>query len=245
MSRAAVTAVAAALLAAAVPAAAQVSPGPGLNLGPSPRWGSFDIGVMRYKPNIDAGLGDTPWQNTFGKSYGWMLELGLWKSIVTGRRSGTLEVGFRSGYFSATGHAQILDPSGNLVPSTAHTTFNIVPTSAGVQYRADQLVEQFRIPLAFYGRVMFERYTWWSTGPTGGWSVKGATNGWSAAVGAMFLLDIVDPSLAREFDRDSGVNHTYLFFEAGDAKIDDFGSKKSWDLSPKGVALSGGLTLVF
>ncbi len=237
--------VAASLVVAAAPAAAQVSPD-GRGLGPSPRWGSFDIGVMRYKPNIDAGLAAPgPWQRTFQNKYGWTFEAALWKSIFTGSRIGTFEVGFRTGYFTKSGHAEIQDASGNWVPSSATTDFNIVPTSAGVQYRLDQLVERYRIPLAAYGRFMFERYNWWTTDPTGGWSMKGATNGWSATVGVAFLLDIIDPTLAREFDRDSGVNHTYLFFEATDAKIDDFGSSKSWDLSPTGVALSGGLTLVF
>ncbi len=238
---------AAALLAAASPAAAQVSPGGALDLGPSPRWGSFDFGVMRYKPNIDAGLSQPVWDTTFpgGKGYGWMLQAALWKSIFTRPTWGTFEVGFRSGYFQKSGHALAKDANGNWVPTTADTSFNIVPTSAGLQYRADQLVERFRIPFAFYGRVMFERYNWWVTGPTGSWSVKGATNGWSATLGAAFLLDVVDPTLAREFDRDSGVNHTYLFFEATDVKVDDFGSKKSGDLSSKGVGLSAGLTLVF
>ncbi|HEX9050722.1 MAG TPA: MXAN_2562 family outer membrane beta-barrel protein [Anaeromyxobacter sp.] len=235
---------AATLLAAASPAAAQVSPN-GIGLGPSPRWGSFDVGVLRYKPNVDAGLGGTPWQDTFGKSYGWMLQAALWKSIFTGAASGSLEVGFRSGYFQRSGHALAKDASGAWVPTSADTAFKIVPTSAGLQYRADQLVERFGIPFAVYGRVMFERYNWWVTSPTGSWSVKGATNGWSATGGIAFLLDVLDPTLAREFDRDSGVNHTYLFLEITKAKIDDFGSSRSWDLSPKDPALAAGLTLVF
>jgi hypothetical protein len=238
---------AAALLATAAPAAAQVSPGGAISLGPSPRWGAVDVGVMRYRPSIDADLADKPgpWEKSFGNSWGWMFQAALWKSLVTGPRTGALEIGFRSGYFSKSGHALIKDASGNLVPSSARTDFNIVPTSAGLQYRVDQLVERYRIPFAAYGRVMFERYNWWTTDPTGTWAAKGATNGWSATGGIAFLLDVVDPTLAREFDRDSGVNHTYLFLEITKAKIDDFGSSKSWDLSPKDPALSAGLTLVF
>jgi hypothetical protein len=74
---------------------------------------------------------------------------------------------------------------------------------------------------------------------------KGATHGWTATGGIAFLLDIIDPTLAREFDRDNGVNHTYLYFEVTKAVIDDFGSKTSWDLSPESLALAGGLTFVF
>jgi hypothetical protein len=247
VSRAVLAAAAAALLAAAAPAAAQLSPQVGLNLGPSPRWGSVDLGVMRYKPNVDAGLADPAWQKSFGNGYGYMFEAAVWKALFSGRLSGALELGFRSGYMQRSGDALVKDENGNWVPSPgARTTFNVIPTSAGLQYRADQLVERYGIPFALYGRAMFERYNWWITGPTNGWSEKGATNGWSASAGLMFLLDVVDPSLAREFDRDSGVNHTYLYFEATKAKIDDFGSSSSWDLSPTdSFAYAAGLTLVF
>jgi hypothetical protein len=51
--------------------------------------------------------------------------------------------------------------------------------------------------------------------------------------------------MARELDRDTGINSTYLFFEAGQAIVDDFGSSSSWDLSSDGLTYSGGVLLVF
>ena len=42
---------------------------------------------------------------------------------------------------------------------------------------------------------------------------QGGTMGWQAAVGLSLRLDFLDPGAARGFDADSGVNHTYAFFE--------------------------------
>jgi hypothetical protein len=236
-------------LAAALPAGAQLSPTVGMDLGPSPRWGSVDIGVTRYRPNLDGEFahktpipGQGAYRDIFGTSYGWMFDVAVSKAIFT--RWGTLEAGFRTGYFQETGKAR--SATAPYAPATDDTAFKLIPTSAVLTYRFDWLVERYGVPFAFYGRAALERYNWWITDGNGKMDMKGATNGWSVAGGAAFLLDVVDRTLAREFDRDSGVNHTYLFFEVTKAKIDDFGSSKSWDLSPQdAVALSGGMTFVF
>jgi len=133
-----------------------------------------------------------------------------------------------------------------MVPSGDDTRLSLVPTSAMVTVRFDWLAERYRfVPFSFYGRAAFERYNWWVTDGDGDWTENGATNGWSVTAGAALLLDAFDPSLARELDNDTGVNHTYLFFDVTHAAVDDFGSSKSWDLSTDGVSLQGGLMLVF
>jgi hypothetical protein len=227
----------AAALAAAFPAAAQVK---GAS-GPTPRWGSVDVGVEWYRPRLDADFpaGEGPLRKFFGSRHGWMFNLGVSKALFTS--FGSLEVGVRTGYFNLSAKGFLPDGT----RAGADSSLRIVPTSAAITYRFDVPVERWRIPLAPYGRVAFERYNWWITKGTGGTVEKGATQGWSAAGGLAFLLDVVDPTLAREFDRDSGVNHTYLFFEVKAARIDDFGSGKSWDLGPEDIALAGGLTFVF
>jgi hypothetical protein len=229
-------ALAAAALALASPALAQISPG-----GPSGRWGSVDVGFGPYEPDVDAEFTERPgpWEKMFGTKPGWMFTATVSKSLFTGY--GSLDVGFRSGYFSKA--AKGLLPNGTRAGS--ESSFRMIPTSAVLTYRFDVPVERWRIPFAPYGRVAFERYNWWITRGTGGTVEKGATMGWSASAGLAFLLDIADPGLAREFDRDSGVNHTYLYFEVTKSKIDDFGSGRSWDLSSKDLQLAGGLTFVF
>jgi hypothetical protein len=47
----------------------------------------------------------------------------------------------------------------------------------------------------------------------GGGRGQGGTMGWQASVGLSLQLDFIDPSASRGFDADSGVNHTYAFFE--------------------------------
>lgn len=210
---------------------------------PSPVSGSFELGAGSYRPDIDSDFAAPgPYQQVFGSGRGWMLRFGI--SRVLYRDVGTLELGFRTGYFRDSGKG-FIQSGGTAVPSGDTTTFNVVPTSATLTYRFDWLVERYGIPFAPYGRVAFERFNWWVTNGSGNWAKEGGTNGWSATGGLAFLLDFLDPGAARELDRELGVNHTYLFFDVTKSWIDDFGSKKSWDLSDAKVSLSGGLLFVF
>ncbi len=207
----------------------------------SPRWGAFDVGVLTYRPNIDAEFssGTGPYQTIFGGGRGVMFTLGISRALFT--KVGSLELGLRTGYFRDTGKGVV---SGTTTPSGDDTTFHVIPTSLALTYRFDWLADRWNVPLAPYGRVAFERYNWWVSG-SGSSSHEGATNGWSAAGGLAFLLDFLDPGLARELDQDSGVNHTYIFAEVVRSSIDDFGSSKSWDLSDEKVSLGFGLLFVF
>ncbi|HET8540567.1 MAG TPA: MXAN_2562 family outer membrane beta-barrel protein [Anaeromyxobacter sp.] len=236
--------VAAALLAAAVPAAAQLSPAI-VTVGPSGRWGAVDVGMQRYRPNLDAEFtasppADRPYQKYFGTSDGWMLHLGFSRALFT--KVGSLEIGVRSGWFqdSGTGFKE-----GTLEPSSETTRFRMIPTSLALSYRFDWATERYKIPFAPYARLALERYNWWITDGSGSTSEKGATNGWSWTAGVAFLLDFLDPTLAREFDRDSGVNHTYLTFDVSKSYVDDFGSSTSWDLSNEDLSFALGLLFVF
>ena len=228
-------------LAAALPAAAQ----------PSPRWGAFELSFLGYRPNIDGEFGGSgPFQAAFGGKHNVMLRADLAKALLTGY--GELDVGFGVGYWEKYGHG--FDPpelGGG--PSSDPTAIKIVPTRLSLTYRFDQLAEQFRwFPIAPYVRASFERYNWWvnngsgATAKAGSRSGYGATNGYSISGGFAFLLDAIDPGLAREMDRDSGINHTYLFVDFTKSYIRDFGSSGSWDLSPdRNVVVSGGILFVF
>ncbi len=210
---------------------------------PSPRVGSFELGAGTYRPDIDSAFAAPgPYQQVFGSGRGWMLRAGVSKALYT--QFGSLELGIRSGWFRDKGKG-LIDSGGTLVKSGDETTFNVVPTSLMLTYRFDWLVERHGIPFAPYGRVAFERYNWWITDGQGHWSKEGGTNGWSVTGGLAFLLDVIEPGAARELDRETGVNHTYLFFDVTKSKVDDFGSSKSWDLSDSKVSLGFGLLFVF
>jgi hypothetical protein len=207
----------------------------------SPRWGSFELGAGPYTPDVDSEFGGSgPYQQVFGTSQRWMLRAGVGKSLYTG--FGDLEVGFRTGYFHASGRAVTTD---TLQRSGDDTSFNIIPTSLTLTYYFDYFANLYRwLPITPYGRVALERYNWW-TSTTNGASKHGATNGWSVTGGAAILLDAIDPDSARGLDNETGINHTYLFFDVTHAKVDDFGSSKSWDLSPKKTAYAFGLLMMF
>jgi hypothetical protein len=223
-----------AALALAVPARGQGT------TGESGRFGSFELGVGGYKPNIDSEFtGTGPYQQVFGSGRGAMFRLGFAKALWI--QKGAIELGFKTGFFRASGHGLLEDGT----VSQDRTAFNVVPTSLTLTYRADFLPEDLNFPLVPYARVAFERYNWWVTKGSGAWSKSGATNGYSATLGLAFSLNFLDRGLARELDSDSGINQTYLFFDATKSKVDDFGSKKSWDLSDPSVSIAGGLMLVF
>lgn len=207
----------------------------------SPRWGSFEFAAGTYHPDIDAEFAGTtgPYQQIFGGRRGWMFRAGVSRALLSSY--GALELGVQTGYFRKTGKGVFEDGT----TSGDETKLHIIPTSVVLTYRFDFLAERYHVPLAPYGRAALERFNWWVTGGNGSRAESGATNGWSIAGGLALLLDFFDPDLARELDRDSGVNHTYLYFEAKKSWIDDFGSSSSWDLSEKNIAYSGGLLFVF
>jgi hypothetical protein len=206
----------------------------------SGKWGSLELGGGPFRPRIDKDLGTaTPYRDVFGGKPAPIWRLHLARAVWSG--AGVLEVGFKTGFFSKAGHA--LDTSTG-ARTGDRTTFNVLPTSLTLTYRPDFLYEQYRFPLVPFGRVALERYNWWVTKDTK-WVKKGATNGWSATVGLALFIDFLDPDSARDLDREVGVNHTALYLDVTKSKVDDFGSKKSWDLSEDLVAWSGGLLLVF
>ena len=207
----------------------------------SPRWGSFDLMAGQYLPNVDSEFAAKPgpWETIFGTHRNWMLRGGVSWSVF--QALGSLEVGLQSGYFQRSGSAQLL--AGGASGDT--TTFKMIPTSATLTYRFDLLADRWNVPFAPYGRLALERYNWWVTDGAGHSVKSGATNGWSAAAGLALLLDFFDPTLAREMDQDTGINHTYVFAEARKTYVSDFGSSSSWDLSNDGVSYSFGMLFVF
>jgi hypothetical protein len=227
----------------ATPAAAQLA-------GPSPRSGSFQLQLTGYRPNIDAEFNGSaaPYQKIFGTSRSMIFQLQAARSLFTDY--GTLDLGAGIGWSSKTGKGLRLDGT----PSSDNTSLRILPLSLNLTYRMDWFVDHGGFPLVPYLRASLERWQWWVTNGTGSTaktltdnkSGSGATNGWSGALGVAFLLDVLDPSMAREMDRDLGINHTYLFFEFTRIKVDDFGSSKSWDLSnDKSLTWSAGMLFAF
>lgn len=226
-------------LAAAVPALAQ----------PTPRYGSFQLSLETYRPNIDAEFGGAkaPYQDAFGGKRNIMFRADVAYALIASY--GSLELGFGAGYWEKYGHG--FDLQGG--PSPDPTALKVIPTRVSLTYRFDVLSNQYRwFPLAPYARFSLDRYWWWvnngagQTADANGKAGSGATNGYSLTAGLAIDLGAIDPTLARDMDRDSGVNHTYLFGEITKSSVKDFGSSGSWDLSDdRSVSYAAGLLFAF
>jgi hypothetical protein len=210
-------------------------------LAQSPKWGTFELRVDNYRPNRDAEFDGTagPYSDQFGLKRGWFPKVLVSYTLLD--RFVQVDVGGGTGWFRAKGKGT--NPDGT--PSRDNTTFSIIPATLALTVRVDGFADRWSIPVELFGRVALERYHWLVTNGAGSITEKGATNGWSMAGGVGFLLDFVDPILARELDKDSGVNHTWLYFEVEKNVVDDFGSKTSWILSDSRLTLGGGLRMVF
>jgi hypothetical protein len=213
----------------------------------SPRSGSFELTLSGYHPSIDQEFGGaaTPYATAFGDGRGLMFRADVARSLFT--TFGTLDLGLGAGYFEKYGHGQL--PSGGKAGDS--TAFKVLPVRVSLTYRFDLLASQYNIPFAPYARASLERYTWWvqngsgSTANANGLTGSGATNGYSFSAGLAFLLNFFDPGVAREMDRDLGINHTYIFVDFTKSFIDDFGSRQSWNLSDDKTTIAGGLLFVF
>lgn len=208
----------------------------------SPRYGSFDLLAGTYLPNVDSEFSrhPGPWETVFGGARDWTFRAGAYWAPYTGW--GTVELGGQLGFFSKTGAGQLVTGGA----SGDRTSFKMLPTSAVLTYRFDTLGPGgYALPVAPYVRLALERYNWWISDGSGKTTQTGATNGWSAAAGLCLLLDWLDPDAAREMDRSTGINHTYLVAEVRKTSVNDFGSSRSWNLSDRGQSWSFGLMFVF
>jgi hypothetical protein len=112
--------------------------------------------------------------------------------------------------------------------------------------RADVFPRDFKIPFVPYAKLGLGYALWWSTdgkrsAEADGKSGKGASYGLTYALGAMFLLDVLDPDGAITADSMTGINNSYVFAEWYRPQLDGFGSSSVLDLSSSswvlGIAL--------
>lgn len=215
----------------------------------SPKWGTFEVRVANYRPDVDSefvgvapppGGTSTPYADEFGTKRGWFPK--VLGSYTLFDRFVAVDAGVGTGWFRAKGKGRY-ETSG--LPAQSNTTFSIIPLTLALTVRVDGFADRWPVPVDVYGRVALERYHWLVTDGAGSIAQKGATNGWSVAGGVGLLLDFIDPILSRELDTESGVNHTWLFFEVEKSWLDDFGSNRSWILSDSRLTLAGGLRVVF
>lgn len=202
----------------AVPASAQIP------MGESPRNGAIKAKLGGYNPRaaIDAGLEAKPYESTFGTSGMLLFELTYDRYLYKG--IGSFGLGLTAGYAEKYGRAQAGGED-----SAVPTALRVYPLRLDALYNFDYASRQWGIPLVPYARLGLAYVPWRITKGEDvevfdGQRAQGGRWGFGYTAGLAFLLDVLDPRLARDFDSGVGVNHTYLFGEYSGLQANGFGS---------------------
>lgn len=218
------------VLAAALPAAAQP-----LTVE-TPRDWVLDAQLGGYYPDLDSEFGSaTPFADIYGTDDRLLFQLSIEKLIWKG--FGTFGLGLSSGYSEFYGRALFTTGSQSGQASSDNDSLHVVPIQAFAAYRFDVTAQEWSIPLVPYGKIGTGAWLWWTGGK------DGARAGFSASAGLALHLDFFDPRLAREFDREIGVNNSYIYFDYTYWNVNGFGSD-GFDLSDNSI-LSGGMSFEF
>ncbi len=155
------------------------------------------------------------------------------------QKFGSIAAGASLGYAEKFSHA--VTANGTLTDEA--TSIRILPMKILAVYRFEWLNIKYCIPLVPFVKLGLNLTYWWTSKGAGTEVAEGVAGvGWSYGPvvmgGLAFVLDSLDPRLARDFDTGIGVNHTYLFGEFNFAEVNDFGRKTINGL-PYALDLSG------
>jgi hypothetical protein len=212
----------------------------------SPREWAIELRFGPYAPDVDSEFSGnpaaTPYKTIFGSKRHLMSQLEFdWQFF---QAFGSLGVGAVVGYYSQSAKAFVFDPTtgtcqtdpssttGACLLSGDTTSLRLIPVAALLVYRWDVAAERWKIPLVPYAKLGLN-YTFWEIS-NGNGNVpdykgghgSGGTAGWQAAAGMSLLLDILDPDAARGLDMETGVNHSYVFFEWNNVDASGLGMSK-------------------
>jgi hypothetical protein len=197
----------------------------------SPQYAALELRFGPYNPNIDENTTTPVYSDFFGDGqryfFGLEVDYQAWRAPYIG----TLGVGVGWGYTQMS--ATNLIPEGEDPSQNANvaqeSSLHIMPFYAVGVLRVDTFSRNLSIPLVPYAKFGLAYALWWVTDgidtATNDAGIKGQDDslGLQGAVGAMFLLDILEPTAARGADADTGVNNSYLFFEWS---VSDYGGNQ-------------------
>jgi hypothetical protein len=186
----------------------------------TPQHWAIELRLGPYSPDVDSEFNGaaSPARTFFGTKKRLMFQAGGEYQLF--HTFGTLAVGASVGYFSESGRA-FIEGGDNMTLSDDKTSLSLYPLTASVIYRFDFLQRRLRVPLVPFGKLGLS-YTIWSVSNGNGKVAttddpkgrgRGGTPGWLGTVGLAFNLGVLDPTAARSFDSESGVNNTYIFVE--------------------------------
>ncbi len=204
-------------------------------LAESPRTTTISVGFGDYVPDIDSAFhGVGPYERYFGDRGIFLSRMDVGWHLFQG--FGTLAAGLGGAFGSISDRAYV---AGSDTRAVEETSIRLVPMSGFLSYSMDWFAREYSFPLVPFGTVGLDYTLWWvydgsdevshTTDPKG--DGKGGVRGYHWSLGVKFLLDSLAPHMAQSFDLDMGVNDSYLFGEYIVTTIDDFGDRKSIDLS--------------
>lgn len=225
-----------ALLAASLPAQAQEQ----ITFETERNW-FLEFQFGGYNPHVDAEVEGTPFADVFGQHSRLLVQASIERLIYKG--FGSFGFGLNSGYTEFFGKGFI---EGTDEQSADSTSLHLIPVTAFAAYRFDYPAINWGIPFVPYAKAGIGGWIFWindaegSTAGDGG--AQGVRWGWTWSAGLALQLDFFDPRLSNEFDREYGVNNTYLFVDYTQARIDSFG-KEGFNFSDN--IWSGGIAFEF
>jgi hypothetical protein len=185
----------------------------------SPQNFAFELRFGPYRPDIDSEFGgpesERPFQKTFGDGKGFHFGFEFdWQALRI-PYLGTFGPGVGVSRVSRSAKAFIINSDER---SGEDTTLTIFPMYAVGVLRADYLARRYGVPIVPYGKAGLGYALWSSSIATGTVTrdgVKGRGRSWGShfALGAAFLLDVIDLSSASSMDRSVGINNTYAYIE--------------------------------
>ncbi len=212
--------------------------------GESKQQAAFELRFGRYVPQVDKEVGGSPFADTFGSSNRYMFGAEVDWQVLRIPHFGTLAPGLGWGYTRFTAKARYADGSGL---SASDTRLSIMPMYLVGVVRADVIAKDFRVPLVPYAKLGVGYGMWWSSDgqrsavAPDGKKGRGGSYGLTYALGAMFLLDVLDEEGAKSADAATGINNSYIFAEWFRPQLDGFGSSKVLDIGSSswllGIAL--------
>jgi hypothetical protein len=204
---------------------------------PSPQYGAFEIKFGPYRPNVDdqPGLTGTPYASTFGKKESMFLTT-LEVDWQFFRFDGIISFGVGGSFGFMQEYARSQTVSG--AESNDYTVLNVIPFTLVGVIRVDVLADQLGVPLVPYFKGGLNWYLWWILG-AGDTQDSGGTPGWQISPGIALRLDGFDRMSARTFDNETGVNHSFIFFEYVYAIVEGLGQTDHMFLSPMNMGSHG------
>lgn len=187
----------------------------------------LELKLGLYRPFIDReqGLNGEPFTSVFGA--GSIVLFGLEIDRILWQKYGSVGIGFSAAYGEKYGPTRLVGAPPDAQTSDK-TSIKVVPLKALAVYRLDYGALHWNIPLVPYAKASLIYTPWWITKAGGveyynGRRGAGGRWGYGFTAGVSFLLDVLEPRMAKDLALDIGILHSYIFAEYNFDTVTGFG----------------------